>query len=157
MLVVDTIRGVLEAGDAVGFVDVCRVDFGEDGLREEDLADVGDGSADDLGGADLGVVVRSDVDVGGAALVPAGEVGRDLDDAFRVGLGEPAGKGETGGVLDGKTGVFSGRVAVPEVHYDVGEDGAGRNVDDLDVEEEGDSGFAFADVVSDEHGVDVCE
>lgn len=148
---------VADAAEGVAGVGGGVVDLGEPFFFEKELADVGDGTAGDFVCARVedGVVVGGDVDVGGAAGVPAGEDGGHLDDAVFVGEADAAEVGESEGVFGGEARVGACGVARPKVDVDVGDGFAGVDVDDLDVEEDGDANLALTDIFTDELLVEI--
>lgn len=107
--------------------------------------------------------MREDVDVGRAAGVVARDDGLELDHTVDVGLLEAAEEGlvEVGGVVGVAVaggydaGVDACGVAVPGVDVN-GRDGlAGRGVDELDVEVEGNTGLVLRHVCANQLAVDV--
>lgn len=147
-------------------------DLGNEVLVEEDLADVRGGSGEVSGifeqgavGADDGGVgvVGENVNVSGTAGVVTREGGFELDDTVDVGLLQSAVEGvvEVGSVVGvsvsagGNARVDASAVAVPGIDVDGGCRGAGGGVDELDIDEERDTGLVLGHVRANQLAIDV--
>lgn len=175
------IRGFLGENRVFGvegqFLRVARIrfggfDLGNEVLVEEDLADVRGGGGEVSGifeqgavGADDGGVgvVGEDVNVSGTASVVTREGGFELDDTVDVGLLQSAVEGvvEVRSVVGvsvsagGNARVDASAVAVPGIDVDGGCRGAGGGVDELDIDEERDTGLVLGHVRANQLAIDV--
>lgn len=160
----NTVLGVSGDGDCIGGVRAQRLDLGNQVLVEEELSNVRDGAAGVRAvWQDLAVEMRLDMHVCCAAGVMAGEDGGELrNTVFVSGLqaAEVSGVdvGGVGGVavaFRDDAAVDAGGVAVPDVGCEVDDWEAGRDVDELQVNDYFDARLVVSDVRADVFSLDV--
>lgn len=149
---------------SVGCIDAGCFDFGDEGLVVEDLTDVRD-IATCIGAVlELGAVeVDHDMSVSCATSIVPWEESGELSDTIGVGGLETAEEGVvqvrgiqgTDSISAGdNAGVDTGGVAVPDFEDGVGDGLAGLDVENLGVENHGNTFLVFADVLTDEFPLD---
>lgn len=137
----------------VGAVRGDGLNFGNEGLIEEELADMVGGTVD------IGIVVEDgsagsalDVNVSSTASVMTREHCIKLNDTIVIGLLNTATEGGVKTTLagGGDTGVDAGSVAVPSVDQDLGHSSTGSDIDKLDIEMQRHTRLAIGHLAADE-------